>query len=284
MPSTSSSATTEGYLSRMPSRPTPLRANLNLARELAITSFRLKYADSFLGYVWSLAKPLLIFGMMYLVFALFLLHGLVRPGENFAVELLVGVVLWTFFADATGGSLQSVLSNADMLKKAVFPRWILVVANTASAGMTLVVNLTLVLIVGIGLHWYTFGLSSVVIVPVLLEFYLLALGAGFLLASVNVYFRDLGHIWEVALQLLFFASAVVFPLSVIPPNYHFLALVNPVAQIVEDARRSIVSTAIPWSWQVLGVWFVIPMFIVVVTFVAGVVVFARLARRFGEHL
>ncbi len=92
--------------------PSAFQRNLNLTRELAVTAFKLRYAGSVLGYVWSLIKPLMMFGMLYLVFAFFLLRDRTNSGENFPVQLLVGIVVWTFFADATLTSLYSIVASS----------------------------------------------------------------------------------------------------------------------------------------------------------------------------
>jgi ABC-2 type transport system permease protein len=167
-----------------------MHSNLTLTLALALASFKLKYAGSVLGYLWSLVKPLLLFGMMYVVFALFLLRGRTPSGENFPVELLFGIVIWTFFADATSTSLLAIVNNGDMIKKAYFPRWILVVAAELSSLMTLLVNVALVLAVGIPLHWFTFGPQSLLLIPLFLELFVVAMGAGLLLSALYVYARD----------------------------------------------------------------------------------------------
>jgi ABC-2 type transport system permease protein len=271
-------------LAPWPTRASRARSLVNLTRELAVASFKLKYAGSVLGYLWSLFKPLLTFGMLYVVFALFLLRGRTTSSENFPVQLLMGIVLWTFFAEATSSSMSAIVSNGEMVRKAFFPRWILIVASTASAGMTLVVNLTLILVLGSALGWYEFGPSSALIVPLLGELYVLALGTGLLLAAVFVSFRDLGHVWEILLQLLFYASAIVFPLALIPAGLVHIAAINPLAQIVEDARRALVTTAIPWSSELLGLGILVPLGLSILSLVIGGLVFRALSRRFGERL
>lgn len=265
-------------------RPSRLRGYLSLTRELAVTSFKLKYAGSVLGYLWSLMKPAMVFGMMYVVFALFLLRGRTSAGENFPVELLIGIVLWTFFADATSASLWAVAGNGDMLKRARFPRFILVIAAVISASMTLLVNLVLVLVVGIPLHWYTIGAQTAWLPLLLLELVALCTGLGLALGALYVFFRDLSHIWEILLQLLFFASGIIFPFSVIPQKFVWLVALNPAAQIVEDVRRSLVSSVVPWTVQVLGVRMLVPVGLVLLSVVAGGAIFHLTSRRFGERV
>jgi ABC-2 type transport system permease protein len=277
-------AETVALLARATERPSRLTSNLNLVRELAVASFKLKYSGSALGYLWSLMRPSMIFGMLYLVFVLFLLKGRTAPGENFPVELLVGIVAWTYFAEATTSSVSAVVSNADMVLKAQFPRWILVVASTAAAAMTLAVNFGLVLTVGLIFHWFAIGWQSLAAVLLLLELVMLSLGVGLILAAGFVFYRDLGYIWEVLLLLLFYGSAIIFPFTLVPQNLQRIVGLNPLAQIVEDLRRALVSPVIPWSGNVLGSWLAIPVFAVCLSVVIGALAFTRLSRTFGNRL
>jgi ABC-2 type transport system permease protein len=265
-------------------RPSAWRSNLNLTRELAVTTFKLKYTGSVLGYAWSLVKPLLIFGMTYLVFAVFLLRGRTSAAENFPVQLLLGIVVWTFIADATGSSVSAIAGNAHILRKAYFPRWILVVASTLSATMTLVVNIALVLLVGIPLGWFHLGLQTLLLPLLFVELYLFVVGIGMLLSALFVFYRDLGHVWEILLQLLFYASAIVFPFGLVPQRFRLLMAFNPIAQIIEDMRRALVTPLIPWSGDVLGWLLVVPCAAVCIIFGLGFLVFHRLSPKFGEAL
>ena len=114
--------------------------NVNLIRELSITSFKLKYTGSALGYVWSLVKPLMLFGIMYLVFSILLRVG--KNDVNFPVQLLIAIVAWTFFTEATSTAMNAVAGNGELIRKAYFPRWILVVASTTSSMLTFAINTT----------------------------------------------------------------------------------------------------------------------------------------------
>lgn len=265
-------------------RASAFQSNLNLTRELAVTAFKLKYTGSVLGYAWSLVKPLLIFGMTYLVFAVFLLKGRTSRSENFPVELLLGVVVWTFFADATISSVSAIAGNGHMIRKAYFPRWIPVVASTLSATMTLAVNMTLMFAVGIPLGWFQVGLHTLLLPLLFVELYFLVVGIALLLSALFVFYRDLGHVWEISLQLLFYGSAIVFPFTLLPARFRTLLAFNPMAQIVEDMRRGVVTTAIPWSTQILGAWAFVPFLAVLVIFGLGFYVFRRLTPRFGEAI
>jgi ABC-2 type transport system permease protein len=265
-------------------RPSAFRSNLNLTRELAVTTFKLKYTGSVLGYAWSLVKPLLIFGMTYLVFAVFLLRGRTSAGENFPVQLLLGIVIWTFFADATVSAVGAIVGNAHIVRKAYFPRWILVVASTLSATMTLGVNLALMLAIGLPLGWFHIGWYTMLLPLLFLELYLLVAGIGLLISALFVFYRDLGHVWEITLQLLFYGSAIVFPFSLIPGRFRELIAFNPMAQLIEDMRHALVTPLVPWSSDVLGGLLIVPCAAVCVLLVVGYLVFHRLTPKFGEAL
>jgi ABC-2 type transport system permease protein len=262
-------------------RPSPLRVNLNLTRELAVTSFKLKYTGSTLGYAWSLVKPLLIFGMTYAVFVRVLKAGSGDP--SFPVELLVGIVLWTFFADATSSAVGAIVANGQIIRKAYFPRWIVVVASTLSATMTLAVNLALVLLIGLPLGWFHVGSQTLLLPLLFVELYVLVVGIGLLMSALFVFYRDLGHVWEISLQLLFYGSAIVFPFTLITNHFPF-AVMNPIAQIMEDMRRALITSSIPWSTAILGWLIVVPCLIVCASLAVGYLVFHRSSPRFAEAL
>lgn len=277
-------AETLARLSRTAPRRADRRGSLRLVTRLAITSFKLRYSSSALGYAWSLVRPLLLFGMLYLVFALFLLRGRTAPGEHFPVQLLVGIVGWTFFAEGTMSAAVSIASNADMLHRARFPRWVLVVAAVLSAAITLAVNAGIVIVVGLVFGWFTLGVQTLWVPLLLLELIALALGLGLVLSAVFVYYRDLGYIWEIALQFLFYASAIVFPLSFVPSGFRWIVTLNPVAQITEDLRRALVTDEIPWSVSTLGARFAVPLASVALSLILGALFFRALSARFGERL
>src|SRR5882762_1804289 len=216
------------------------RSYANLLRELAITDYKVKYQGSLLsGYMWSFAKPLLLFGVLYFVFTRFVRLGSGVP--NYALQLLLGIVLWTYFADATVRGMSSIVDRGDLIRKVYFPRMIIVVAASLSSLITLGLNLVVVvgffLVSGVGLQ-----LSTPLFLLLVVELYALSLGSSFLLAALYVRFRDFRHIWELGLQLLFYASPIIYPLSFIPARWQGLLSLNPIAQIVQDSRKVLITS------------------------------------------
>jgi ABC-2 type transport system permease protein len=259
--------------------------NLNLVRELSITQFKLKYTGSALGYVWSLIKPLMLFGIMYLVFSLLLKVG--KGDIDFPVQLLIAIVAWTFFTEATSTAMNAVAGNGDLIRKAYFPRWILVVASTTSALLTFAINTTLVLVVTLVLGHLDLTLRSLLAPLYYLELIVLVLGLSLLLSSLFVFFRDLGHIWEIVSLVLFYGSGVVFPIMLIKATTLLdLAGLNPVAQIIQDLRYSLVQSS-PLNHSMvslIGPLVIIPILISVAAFIIGFLVFSRLTPKFAESL
>ncbi len=115
-----------------------------LLRQLVITDFKLRYQGSFLGYVWSLLKPLALFVILYIVFTKFLRIGNDIP--HYAVYLLLGIVLWNFFSEATSGSISSIVGKGDLLRKINFPKYVIVMASSFSALINLFLNFIIIAI------------------------------------------------------------------------------------------------------------------------------------------
>jgi len=252
-----------------------------LVRELAITDFKIKYQGSLIGYAWSLVKPLAMFGVLYLVFTVFVRIG--SSLQHYALYLLLGIVLWTYFADATNSSMRAVADKGDMMRKVYFPRIAIIVAASISSAITLLLNLIIVFVF-IVIARVVPGWNAVLFVPLLLELFVLCIGIAFITSAMYVKYRDIGHIWEVLLQLLFYASAIIYPLSIVPVKYQTFILLNPITQIIQDSRYILVtketitaSTRLPIP--LLFVPYLIPFVLVVV----GYFYFKKSAKNFAEE-
>jgi len=259
-----------------------LRRHVNLTRELAVSQFKLKYTGSVLGYVWSLVKPMMLFGIMYVIFAK--LFHLDKGTTNFILQLLLAIVLWTFFVETTISAMNCIAANGNMIRKAYFPRVVLVISSTLSALMTFAINLTLIVAIAAPLGRLSFGVRTLAMLPLLLELYLLILGLSLLLSSLFVFYRDVGHIWDITLQVLIYGSAVVYPISTVPEHLRALVLMNPMAQIIEDARHALVTPDVLWSAQIMGARYAVPLGLTAIAVVLGFFVFRRLTPRFAEYL
>lgn len=265
--------------------------SLILLREMVRTDFKVKYQDSFLGYIWSALKPLFSFAILYVVFIKVLRVG--GDIEHWAIALLVGIVLFQFFTDVTTGSLKSIVNSGGLLRKIKFPRYIIVVSNTISAFITLAINTAVVVVFAVfnqvGLDWH------IILVPLLVaQLFIFALGVGLLLSALYVKFRDIQYIWEVIAQALFYGSAIIFPISHIYNIGHgwgqilgYIALANPVAQVIQDIRHLAISTEVPSLWTFSGgnIWaYTIPLAVTFLTFGVGAWYFRKQSPYFAENV
>jgi len=261
------------------------RRNRILLRELVITDFKLRYQGSVLGYTWSILKPLFLFAIMYVVFGILIKLGSV---EHYPVYLLFGIILWTFFQEATNQGLSSIVARGNVIRKVSFPKYIIVISTTISALVNLVINLFIVgifmVVGGVQLH------LSVLLLPLyLLEIYIIALGLAFFLSTMHVKYRDTSHIWEIIMQAAFYATPIIYPLTTVMAKSVTVAkilMMNPVAQAIQDARYSLIThqTITVTNLFNNGWYMLIPITITVAMLVIGALYFKKNSKYFAENV
>jgi ABC-2 type transport system permease protein len=252
----------------------------------ALAEFRLKYSGSVLGYFWSVAKPLAYFTMLYLVFGhVFKLNAL---SQYYAVSLLVGIVLYTFVADATGLAMYSLVARQSLLRKLVFPRIVIPTAAVLTAGITFLVNLV---VVGafVAAKGVTPRFSWLIVVPLLVELFVLVLGVSLILSVIFVRLRDIGQVWDLILQLFFYASPIVYPVGYLPGWARTLAFLNPFTQVLQQIRATVLYPDVAGNKitarQALGTWgSLAPIAVVVMLAVISFVFFRREEPWFAERV
>lgn len=261
--------------------------SLVVLRELVRTDFKLRYQGSVLGIVWSVMKPLMLFAVQYVVFVRFLKFTDGTP--TFPVVLLLGNSLWSFFAEATGTGLRSVVDRGDLLRKIHFPNYIVVISATVGALISLSINFVVVFIFclfsSVQFTW------RVILVPIfVLELLMLAMGVSLILATLYVYFRDVAHIWDVILQVLFYATPIIYPISLVNRYSHTITqvmLLSPIAQVFQDIRHNFISPQnVPTVWtEISNIGIAsIPLFFACAFFVFGIVIFKAHSEKFAEVL
>lgn len=269
-----------------PARRRQLRHQLRILTVIAGSEFKLKYAGSVLGYVWSVVKPLALFTVMYLVFGR--LFGLNELSQYYAVSLLIGIVLFGFFADATSLAMTSFVARESLLRKLVFPRAVIPLAATVTAALTFAVNSA---VVAGFIAWkrITPQVEWLLVPLLVLELYAFTVGVALILATLYVRLRDIGQVWELLLQLFFYAAPVIYPVGFLPPFARDIAFLNPFAQVMQDIRATILYPDVDGNKitadDALGAFgHAFPIGIALATFVLGVVVFRRNAPSFAENV
>lgn len=261
------------------------KKNRVLLSELTKTDFKLRYQGSVLGYLWALLRPLMMFAILYIVFAKLLRFGSDIP--HYPVYLLAGTTMWSFFTECTSQGIQAIVARGDLIRKISFPKYIVVVSSTLTAVINMLINLIVVIIFAL-INGVEPNLSWLLIPLFLLEFYILALGISFLLGAINVKYRDITSIWDVCIQALFYAIPIIYPISMVAATSEFAAkiiLLNPLAQIIQDIRWSLVTheTITIWNY-VPAVYWAIPFLIVIIIFIHSLFLFRKKSKSFAEDV
>ncbi len=255
-----------------------------LAVTLALTDFKLRFFGSALGYLWQLMRPLLLFGVLYFVFTQFVKIG--GAVAFYPVVLLSNIVLFTFFQEGTG-AVSSLVDRESLVRKIHFPRAAVPVAVVLTAGFNLALNSFVVLVLalasGVDPRW------SWLQAPLLLALLaVLVTGTAMLLSALYVRFRDVKPIWEVALQLLFYATPVIYAIETIDVSETIkqIVMLNPLAAILEQYRHAVIDPGAPSAAEAAGgaAWLLVPLAIVGLAVALGWRVFNRAAPRIAEDL
>jgi lipopolysaccharide transport system permease protein len=244
-----------------------------LIRNLTIAELKNRYQNTSLGFFWSILSPLLFALVLFFVF-----RKLYVTEENFALNLIVGIMVYRFLVTGTSFSLMSVVSKPSLVTKVYIPRQILVL-STALASL---VGSLLEFIILIPIIFVLQGHipPTIVLYPFIHVLFFFAIyGLGLLLASAYVYFRDLNQIWEFVLNILLYLSPIIYPISVVPPYLARYYMYNPITQIVITYRDVMVKGSLP-SVEAI----VIIIVFVAIALALGNYVFNRLQRRFAEEL
>ncbi|MEK7471713.1 MAG: ABC transporter permease [Patescibacteria group bacterium] len=259
------------------------RYSVILLKRLVATDFKVRYQGSFLGYLWSLLKPLALFLILYVVFVRFLKVGGSTP--HFPVYLLLGIVLWNFFTEITMGSVGSIVAKGDLIRKINFPKYIIVLSGSLSAlinlGLNFIVVFFFIIISGVELH------RSALWMPFLImELFIFSIAIAFYLSALYVKFRDATYIWEVIIQGAFYATPILYPVSMVPISAAKILLLNPVAQIIQDARYVLITDKTTTISDIYGSsrYRLIPIFITIGIAICAARYFRKNSRSFAENV
>jgi ABC-2 type transport system permease protein len=259
------------------------RRTFSLTWLIAVTDYKLTYFGSVLGYLWSLLRPLLLFGVLYVVFSRFLRFG--GDIAHYRDLLLVNIVIYTFFSEATGYAVSSLVDRESLVRKMQFPGLVVPLAVVTTALLNLAANLVAVvafiLIDGIEPRWTWLG-ALLLMVP-LAAF---ATGIAMILSSLFVSYRDVAPIWTVATQLVFYGTPILYVIEKVPESLRKLIMANPLAAILEQIRKWLIDPSAPGFAEAIGggAWWLLPVGVLVAVCALGLWVFNHEAPRIAERL
>jgi ABC-2 type transport system permease protein len=247
-------------------------------RELLKTSVKKdiggKYKHSFLGVLWSFINPLLQIAVYAIIFPLIIRNSI----ENYTVFMVCGLIPWNFFSTVINRSTWAIVQNDNIIKKVFFPRAILpfslVISETVNFLISSIIMFVFTLAYGMGISKFVLLYPVIIIIQDVLM-----IGIGFILSAVTVYMRDIQHFIGVILQLMMYATPVVYSIETIPERYRFILRYNPMTYIIEGYRDILYYQKMP-DMRILGIIFGIG----VVLSIVGYLLFQKLQKRFAEEL
>ncbi len=246
-----------------------------LIAQLALSDFKLRYNNSVLGYLWSLLNPLMVFGVYYLVFSVFMRFEGV---SHYQLYLLLGILLWNYFAESTTSGMASIQYKAPLISKINFSKWVIVLASNMTSMLTLMINLVI-----FSVFFFITGasfVSGMLFFPIyLIQLVVLSLGLSLALSAYYLKYRDLMHIWGIIIQVSFWLTPIIYPSAIIPDPLRPYFALNPMAGIIDGSRSVLIYGGRPEPLQVL-----ITSAIVVLILAIGMALFNRRSYKFAEEI
>ena len=234
---------------------------------------KVRYSQTALGIVWAVLQPV----GAAIVFTVFFgrIAGLPSDGAPYALWSYAGVLVWTYFATVVANAGQSLLGNAPLITKVYIPR--VVVPASAAVGGLVDLGLGFLVLLGVmAVYGVVPSPGALLVVPLVLLIVVLALGVGIWLSALTVLYRDVRHVVPFGLQLWMFATPIVYPLSLIPPDWRWVVALNPMAGAVEGFRASLLGRPLPWTALAVSAA------VALVTLVLAWLYFERMERRFAD--
>lgn len=212
----------------------------HLISELVIRDIKVKYKKSILGVLWTLLNPLLTMVVLTIVFSNLFRFDI----ENFPVYLITGQVMFNFFSEATNMSMMSINDNAQLIKKVYIPKYIFPISKVLSSFVNLIFSLAAVLLIVIFMK-IPIRISSIFSLLSLGYILLFTAGIGLILVSLNVFFRDIQHLYGVLLTAWMYLTPIFYPVNIIPDQFKWLVAANPLFYMIQHFRATILYGVVP---------------------------------------
>ncbi len=247
-----------------------IRKNYDLLAVLVKRDISKKYKDSFLGLLWTFFNPLLNMAVMSIIFSTIFKRNI----QNFPVYMLSGRVFYDFFVHATTDSLKSIPGAAPIIKKIYVPKYIIVFSKVCSNFIMSAISLLALLVVMI-VTKAEFSITLLIVPLLFLIFFIFATGVSLIVATADVFFRDMEHLYSIFMMIVMYFSAIFYPAEIIPEKYQMILFFNPMFKFVTAFRAPIYYGVLPD----VGLWMYC-ITIALATFIIGVFLFKKNQDRF----
>jgi ABC-2 type transport system permease protein len=256
----------------------------NLTWTLAYLEFRLKFFGSVLGYLWQLGRPLMLFGVYFVVFTQFV--NLSEDVKFYAPMLLAGIMLYQFLAESTSMAVPSVLDRENLVRKIHFPRIVIPLAVVVTSGLNLAVN-SIAVAIFMAAAGVPVRASWLMMIPALAMLLALVTGLAMLLSALFVRYRDVQPIWDVLTTAAFYATPILYPLEQVQIAWaRDVIMFNPLAVVVQEMRHSVFDPSAASAVEAIGGYpqLCVPIAVTIGLFALGFWVFNRTAPEVAENL
>lgn len=239
---------------------------LFLLEEIIKKNFASKYKDSVLGIAWSILKPLLIMILLTIIFST-IFKGMV---ENYPVYLLSGRCIYDFFSASINVSMLAIKANKGILQKTAAPKYIFILGGVISEFLNFII--TLILLIGVMIvtnNPFYFSMIPLSIIPIT-SLLIMILGLSFAFAIICVYYSDIMHLWNVLNMFIMYASAIFYPIDIIPEPYVSYLKLNPILWIIEQFRDFFIYGIFPNIMNIIN-----SLLLSTIILVIGIIIFKK---------
>ncbi len=243
--------------------------NLFLLEEIVKRNFSSKYKDSVLGILWSFIKPLLIMILLTIIFSALFRQTI----ENYPVYVISGKCIYDFFNASTNSSVYALKSNVGILKRTAAPKHIFVLGGILSEFINFLI--TLILLFGVMIVTQaTFRPMMILSIIPIITLVIMLTGIGLILSIICVYYTDIQHLWGVLLMALMYASAIFYPINILPEPYYSILILNPLYWFIEQFRDFIYLGTIPNIMNIVN-----SILLSSICLVLGIIIFKKFEKR-----
>ena len=234
---------------------------------------KVRYKQTVIGFLWAIIQPFLKMVVFSVIFGN--LAKMDSEGFPYPIFLYAGLLPWQFFASSVTRSGESIVASAGLIKKVYFPRLVIPIASVGACLVDFAISFIILVIL---MLYYNVvpTLSIFMVLPLILATIFTALGVGMFISALNVAYRDFRYVLPFFVQIWMFLTPVIYSTGIIPENWRWLILLNPMAGIVDAYRSAILGK--PFEWGSLG----ISMGIAVVIFLCGLIYFRKTERYFAD--
>lgn len=241
---------------------------------LTLKDVKTRYKNNVFGYLWSLANPLAYAVIFYFAFGIIFRFKM----ENYALFLICGLFPWQWLSNSSITSANVFLGNANLIKKAIFPRFIVVIASCLQEGfhfiMTIPVLLIFMIVFQVDISW-----MLLLGIPILLVIqFMMVIGLSLIIGTLNVFFRDINYIVQVSFQMLFYLTPILYPISKIPEEYVGYMLLNPFMPLISCWRSLFMEGTLDVGYVLLALLYSVTLLVI------GIFIYKKLSWKFAEAM